>query len=483
MIIDTTERRIMEEKLQESEQRFKSLYDSMIEGVAIHEMVYGDSGEAVDYRIIDVNPAYETILGLKRKQVINKLASEAYGVDDPPYLETYAKVVLTGKPQDFETHYPPLQKNFMISAFSPRENQFATVFEDITNRIQAEQTLREDETRRRILIEQSRDGIVVLNNKGEVFEANQSFARMLGYSIKESLRLKVWDWEYQHPKKVIFKMLRDVDTSGDHFETKWRRKDSSIIDVEITSNAADISGQKLIFCVCRDISERKKHEAELDSLSSELRKLSTHIQTAREEERILIAREIHDELGQSLTALKIDISLLEDSIEKSPDISNQFRELNKYADSIIKMVNRISSDLRPAMLDDFGLLSAIEWQLDEFQKKSGVNAAIKLPDKELNVSQVVATNIYRIVQESLTNIMRHAKASDMEFCMVCKDEKIVVTIADNGRGLEMGKLGNLKSFGLIGMRERAISIGGKLTIECKVGSGTTVKLIVPIGEE
>ena len=164
----------------------------------------------------------------------------------------------------------------------------------------------------------------------------------------------------------------------------------------------------------QDITERKKAQINLYRISQELRDLSTHLQTAREEERKMIAREIHDELGQALTALKIDVSLLEESIEKSPETAEQFSSVQNCTDILIDLVNRISSDLRPAVLDDFGLISAIEWQVEEFKRKTGIDCTAKLPKKEIKIDQNMASNIYRIVQESFDQ--HHAPCQSVTCC-------------------------------------------------------------------
>ena len=138
---DITHRKQFEEALRESEEKFSSLYSSMIEGVALHELVYDSSGKPVDYIITDVNPAYETITGLSREEIIGRKASEAYGTGEAPYLEIYARVASSGKPETFEIHFPPMQKHFHISAFSPAKGRFATAFQDVTQRRRAEEEI------------------------------------------------------------------------------------------------------------------------------------------------------------------------------------------------------------------------------------------------------------------------------------------------------------------------------------------------------
>ena len=152
---------------------------------------------------------------------------------------------------------------------------------DITERKQAEDLLKDEITQRRILVEQSRDGIVVLDQYGKVYEANQQYAHMLGYTMEEVKELHVWDWDTQWTKDELLEMIRTVDDKGDHFETKHRRKDGTLCDVEISTNGAIYRGKKLIFCICRDITRRKRAEIERENLIKELQNALTEIRALR----------------------------------------------------------------------------------------------------------------------------------------------------------------------------------------------------------
>jgi PAS domain S-box-containing protein len=262
-----------EESLMESRERYRSLFENMLDGYAYCRMLYED-GEPQDFVYIDVNPAFERLTGLNN--VVGKRVSEVIpGVhrSNPELFEIYGRVALTGTPERFETYVASLGHWFSVAVFSPEKEHFVAVFDNVTERRQALAALEEEAVRRRILIEQSGDGIVVIDRNGKVYEANQRYADMLGYSAEEVRQLYVWDWDSQWTREQILEMIRLVDAAGDHFETRQRRKDGTFIDVEISSNGAELGGRKLVFCVCRDISQRKAAEKALNESERRYRAL------------------------------------------------------------------------------------------------------------------------------------------------------------------------------------------------------------------
>jgi PAS domain S-box-containing protein/putative nucleotidyltransferase with HDIG domain len=260
---DVTERVKANQALRKSENRYRSLFENMLNGYAYCKMIY-KNGKPYDYIYLDVNRAFETQTGWKN--VVGKKISEVVPnirTSGKEGLEIYGRVALTRIPESFETYLSSIDMWFSISVYSPEKGYIVQIFDVITERKNNEQLLIEEATRRRILMEQSTDGIVVLDDKGGVYEANKRFAEMLGYSPEEVKQLHVWDWESQFPREQTMQMVTTVNAEGDHFETVHRRKDGTTYDVEISTNGAVIAGQKLIFCVCRDITERKRAEREL----------------------------------------------------------------------------------------------------------------------------------------------------------------------------------------------------------------------------
>lgn len=226
-------------------------------------------------------------------------------------------------------------------------------------------------------------------------------------------------------------------------------------------------------------------EFQLKSSREQLRRLSAHTQSAREEERTRISREIHDELGQALTGLKMDLSWLDKKLQSENFVDQPIQEkiaaMYSLINSTIKSVRKISSELRPGVLDYLGIAAAIEWQAQEFQSRTGIECKLVSMPKELNLDQNFSTALFRIFQETLTNVARHANATLIEVELLLQNGNIILRIHDNGRGITEEEIINTKSFGLLGMRERTFLLGGEFTIKGELGGGTTVTVTIPVG--
>jgi signal transduction histidine kinase/GAF domain-containing protein len=231
----------------------------------------------------------------------------------------------------------------------------------------------------------------------------------------------------------------------------------------------------------QDITERQQLAAELVRSHAELTRLSAHLQTAREEERARIAREIHDELGGSLTGVKMDVARLRRlGSAGSPQWLAQAEAVSAALDATVKTVRRIATELRPAILDDFGLVAAIEWQLNEFRQRSGLACELQAGLEQVNLDRDSATAIFRVFQETLTNVARHAQASRVRVRLYEQPGGLVLVVQDNGRGMDTAMATQGNTFGLMGMRERVRMLSGQLEIQGEPGQGTTVRVRVPL---
>jgi signal transduction histidine kinase len=236
-----------------------------------------------------------------------------------------------------------------------------------------------------------------------------------------------------------------------------------------------------MFGTVQDITKQKRIEEEIRDSREQLRNLYLHLQSVREEERTHIAREIHDEFGTILTALKIDLSWLGKQLpqeNKAP--TEKIRKDLELINSAIKTVQRISSELRPGILDHLGLSAAMEWQVKEFCNRAGINWDITIDLGDTKPDRDLSTTMFRILQESLTNIARHAEATEVRVSLRGKNNVLTLEIIDNGKGVSEEQLSDRSSFGLIGMKERAHHLGGNAFIEKADGKGTKVLVTIPL---
>ncbi len=241
----------------------------------------------------------------------------------------------------------------------------------------------------------------------------------------------------------------------------------------------------------RDRAESALRESEehLKSSRAQLRNLTAHLQSAREAERTHLAREIHDELGQYLTGLKMDVAALEELIhqqgaeEERLSLLRKVHAMSQLLDTTVQSVRKIASELRPAVLDSLGLLAAIEWQAEEFQRRTEIRCECFLITDELQLDRDSATAVFRILQESLTNVMRHAEATRVTITFEQETGGYFMEIKDDGKGLQASDLDKASSFGVLGMKERAHLFGGSVTIHGEPGKGTTVVVKIPLQAE
>jgi signal transduction histidine kinase len=255
--------------------------------------------------------------------------------------------------------------------------------------------------------------------------------------------------------------------------------DSTVILTTIFSVTVIVLGLFTFFVLMMIRNHRKVEAAQRERIR-QMQLFSEKLQSAREEEQKRIARELHDELGGTLTSIKYDLLWLEKRASVEGEAAKRFQAVRELIDSTTKVVQRISSELRPKILDSFGLAAAVEWQTSEFKKRTGIDAQFKQLSELPPIDETVTTGVYRIVQESLTNIARHAHATSVEVNMQLRNGLLHVEIIDNGKGFEKTLLDHPESLGLLSIRERARIIGGNAVIDGNPGKGTQVVLDTPL---
>jgi signal transduction histidine kinase len=229
------------------------------------------------------------------------------------------------------------------------------------------------------------------------------------------------------------------------------------------------------------VKERTRAEQEARDSREQLRALTSHLQSVREDERTNVAREIHDELGQMLTGIKIDVSWVAGRLSADQDaLRTKIRTIGTLIDATIQSVRRIASALRPGLLDDLGLIAAIEWQVQEFQSRTGTPTRLTAEPSEIEPDRECSTAIFRILQEALTNVIRHAEATAVHITLKADAARLIMEVIDNGKGIAQHALADRHSLGLLGMRERALALGGTVAFRGRPGQGTTVTVVMPL---
>ena len=254
------------------------------------------------------------------------------------------------------------------------------------------------------------------------------------------------------------------------------------MEASISQNVEN--GKKLFTVILRDVTGRVRAEAALRRSQEELRELSAAAHTVREQEQRRVAREIHDELGQSLTALKMDVAWMLGNLSAgSPSLSEKLETMHAQLNATVAATRRISADLRPLMLDDLGLIPAAEWLVQNFSERTGIPCRLQVRPPDIELAEPHASALYRILQESLTNVARHARASRVDVTLEQLDGELRLTVSDDGQGFRPAEARAQKTYGLLGLRERTVLLGGEASVASEPGRGTTVEVRIPLTTE
>lgn len=377
---------------------------------------------------------------------------------------------------------------FLLSAVKferDGQNYLIGIGTDITLRKIAQQALQQSEATLTMAQQIAHFGNWELDDKARFLNWSDETYRIFGYepqSVKPTMKLFLKSihpedasklqkavakaWKTQAPFSYDHRIIM---TSG---EVRFVHEQAEVVTT--INNETHLKWVGTI----QDITERKRIEEELKSSLEQLQQLSHHIEQVRESERIAISRELHDDLGQSLTAVKIDLGMIKQKIADD-EIVQKINKVTVLVGDTIKTVQRLTSELRPEIIDDLGLEAAIEWYTNEFAERTAISVSLDV-DQGINISTGDSLTIFRILQESLTNIARHSKATKVEIFLCVEEEYIKLRITDNGIGITEEQRNAKKAFGLISMKERAASLGGIFEISSRNGNGTQIKLYIPV---
>jgi len=354
---------------------------------------------------------------------------------------------------------------------------------DLADRARIEAALRESETRYHSLVDQTSDIIAVVDENAVIRFGSPSVEAVLGYHPEELIGRKAVD--LVDPADTVrlleahFTALRDPSSAQRGVEFRCRHKDGTWRVLEALGSAVQYrsAGPQAVLTL-RDVTERRHGEEAVRASHEQLRLLARRLDEVREDELTRVSREIHDELGHALTALRLDLSWLLPHVRRNREpVPRKAAEMLALVDDTIDSVRRIAGRLRPPVLDDLGLGPAIEALLERFARKTGL--AVDFKAEAADVPPAARRPLYRIVQEALTNVARHAEARSVQVRLESSPELIVLEIADDGGGVRPGMIENPRSLGLVGMRERAAALGADFQVRAGPMGGTTVRVAVP----
>jgi PAS domain S-box-containing protein len=356
-----------------------------------------------------------------------------------------------------------------------------TLLASLADRLQKESVLLNE------LFEQAPQAVALTDVHDRVVRVNKDFTRIFGYSPDEAFGQRLSRLIAREESQEEVGEFGNLVRRGQRVDAEAirQRKDGSSVHVSVVRVPVTVPGEQIAgYAIYRDITAAKRAEGDLQHSLEQLRALAARLHSAREEERTRVAREIHDELGQALTAIKIDFtSLLRDLPEDQGIAAPRSQSILKLLDQTIQSVRRIGTELRPGILDDMGLVAALEWAAEDFQTRTGTKCQINLPDVDTALDPERATALFRIFQETLTNVARHADATQVDVRLGKENGNLILEVGDNGKGISDEELTAKTSLGILGMRERVLLLGGTLTISGTPGKGTTVRVLIPASRQ
>jgi PAS domain S-box-containing protein len=448
-------------------------------------------------RILYLSPAFKKLWGLKPQVAYqdHKVMREAIYKDDKERFARILKDYEQGKAVNLEFRIvrPDGSLRWVWAKGFPIRDQAGKIFrmaglaQDITERKLAEEALQNSEKRFRTLVDNIPGAVYRYDKDGRMRFISDEIETIIGYPASDFIDNKVRSFtSIVHPNDVtkVIDCTSDCLLNMGHFEMDYRliHKDGSIHWVhDIFRGIKENDGQNWIDGVLFDITEHRQVEEELRESRTSLRNLATRLQSVREEERTRIAREIHDEVGQALAAIKMDLSWMRKKLEKGQKLpEGKIQSMSQLTETTIQTVRRIATELRPRLLDDLGLAAAIEWQAKDFQKLSGIRTSVAVKTGDLYFSEESKTAIFRIVQEALANVAQHAEATKVRISVGVIGNNMELKIQDNGKGIAAEQISDPESLGLLGMRERAESLAGEIMIKGTPNKGTRILARIPV---
>ncbi len=438
--------------------------------------------------LLETNYSFLSLTGLTKDNIIGKPFSFCFKEENKNDIDELIKLnslvekkitLLNNEVKHFE---------FSSSSFYDGKNSRLTLLmiKDISDKKKFIDDLYKSEQRYKELFNNTNDAVFVCYiNYGKTLsnfvEVNNVACKRLGYSKEELLDTNPGSVVFGNFEGEVGNIIDRLFSEGQViFEVVHLTKNEEKIPAEISAHLFNYNERPALIAISRDLTERQRVENQLLLTTEQLRNLASRLQLIREEERTVIAREIHDELGQALTVLKIQVSLLAKKLEENQtQLKDKTLSISQLLDQTITSVQKITTKLRPGILDELGLVAAIEWQTQDFEQRTNIVCDVNLLKEEISLDQEISTAVFRIFQEALTNVARHANASKVKIQLTEFKNTLILEVTDNGKGITQSQVNNPQSLGLLGIKERVLLFGGKVEIKSSMKSGTTVKVEIP----
>jgi two-component system, NarL family, sensor histidine kinase UhpB len=442
--------------------------------------------------VLYLNEVAAQALGKRPADVVGRKQAEIFG----PELATRhshaiqhvfrtGEILVTENQQDL--HRTPVWIDTRLVPWRAPDGAVVAVVgivRDVSQRRQAQERLELREAFLRGMLDNFPHMVWFKDPEGKFLVVNQPFADATGKVRPSELvgltDFDVWPHElargYVADDRTVMRTRRQLQVEEQlsvHGKIRWVETFKSPV-VDVSGRVIGTTG------LGHDITQRRQLQEEQRQSREQLRALAAHVESVREQERVRIAREIHDELGQSLTCMGMDLAFLDKQIDPdNREAAARVAALVELVKDTIRCVRRISSELRPSILDDLGLGAAIEWLARDVEARSQITCAVEVPE-EISLPFELATPLFRICQEALTNVTRHAHATQVSISLACHDGKLLLTVKDNGRGITEEEIRRHGSLGLLGMKERVALLGGSLEVKGQPGEGTTLAIHMPL---
>ena len=486
-VTDISARKQMENNLRESEEKFRAIFEGALDGILLMD--------AETRRFVSANPAFCASIGCEPNELTNFAVLDIHPPEDIPWIVEDIQRHVRGETK-VSFDIPVLRRDGSIFYADIRSSPILLngkqyrvgVFRDNSTRRELEEVRRLSELKHRLLFEASHDALMTLwPPTWEFVGANQATLKLFGSDSPEQL-LGRGPWgvspEFQpdgeKSSEKALKMIEIAMNEGSNsFEWLHQRMDGTPFFAEVLLTRIDLGTEVFIQATVRDITNRRQADNALRESQQLLRELAAQSAASREAELKNVAREVHDELGQILTAVRMDVSLLRMQFgEHNPQLNQKIQDMMVLVDKAIQGVRDVTVNLRPPALD-MGLVPALTWLTNDFNSRNNSVCSLRLVNNPRELTEAQTVVIFRIVQESLTNVARHAAASRVDITLGQVESGVEITVQDDGQGFDVVQKPGKKSFGLLGMKERALAVNGRVNVVSTTGKGTVVSVYIP----